>query len=103
MPETPEPWNFTEAQRRQFREAHAEAKRREMTSASHDTPPRQPDENEPLDHPDRDVLDFIDFIDETVARITDADVDEHLRKVLGQAGYRRRHVHGEQAEKEEDQ
>ena len=25
-----EPWNFTEAQRRQFREAHAEAKRKQM-------------------------------------------------------------------------
>ena len=26
-----EPWNFTETQRRQFREAHAEAKRARMT------------------------------------------------------------------------
>lgn len=59
-----------------------------MTSDNHDMPPRQPDENEPLDHPARDVL---DGIDETVARITDANVDEHLRKVLDQAGYRRWH------------
>src|SRR5512142_977321 len=29
-----EPWDFTEAQRRQFREAHAEAKRAEMTKAA---------------------------------------------------------------------
>lgn len=29
---TGEPWNFTEAQRRQFREAHAEAKRKEMAA-----------------------------------------------------------------------
>ena len=27
-----EPWNFTEAQRRQFREAHAEAKRKQMAA-----------------------------------------------------------------------
>jgi hypothetical protein len=30
---TPEPWNFTAAQRLQFREAHAEAKRREAEPA----------------------------------------------------------------------
>jgi hypothetical protein len=30
MTTTPEPWNFTEAQRRQFREAHAAAKRQQM-------------------------------------------------------------------------
>jgi len=48
-----------------------------MTSTNDDTPPRQPDGNKkkPLDQPDRDVL---DFIDETVARITDAEVEEHL-------------------------
>ena len=50
-----------------------------------DMPPRQPDEDEPLEHEAGDVL---DFIDETVAQITDADVDEHLRKVLDRAGYR---------------
>jgi hypothetical protein len=30
MTTTPEPWNFTGAQRRQFREAQAEAKRQQM-------------------------------------------------------------------------
>ena len=50
-----------------------------MTSANHDMPPRQPDE--PVDHP---APDFLDYIDETVTRITNADVDEHLRKVLDQ-------------------
>lgn len=53
-----------------------------MTSDNHDVPPRQPDTNMPLDGRDRDVL---DFIDETVARITDADVEGHLRKILDQA------------------
>ena len=59
-----------------------------MTSANHDTPPRQPDENQQTD-PARDEL---DLIDETVAQITDADVDERLRNVLSQAGYRSRHT-----------
>ena len=56
-----------------------------MTSTNDDTPPRQPDENKkkPLDHPDRDVL---DFIDETVARITDAEVEEHLHFIDEIAG-----------------
>ena len=58
-----------------------------MTSINHGMPSRQPDENEPRDHTDRDIL---DFIDQTVTRITDADVNEHLREVLDQAGYRRR-------------
>ena len=49
-----------------------------------DDMPRQPDEDEPLEHEAGDVL---DFIDETVAQITDADVDEHLRRVLDRAGY----------------
>jgi len=60
-----------------------------MTSANHDMPPRQPDENEPVDHP---APDFLDYIDETVTRITNADVDEHLRKVLDQSGYRSRQI-----------
>ena len=62
-----------------------------MTSANHDMPPRQPDENEPVDHPAPDVL---DYIDETVTRITDPDVDKHLRKVLDQSGYRSRQTEG---------
>jgi hypothetical protein len=33
-----EPWNFTEAQRRQFREAHAEAKRERMAEREHKCP-----------------------------------------------------------------
>lgn len=60
-----------------------------MTTADHGMPPRQPDENEPACPPARDIL---DFIDETVARITDADVDERLRNVLIQAGCRSRHA-----------
>lgn len=59
-----------------------------MTSANHDTPTSQPDENQQTD-PARDEL---DLIDETVAQITDADVDERLRNVLSQAGYRSRHT-----------
>lgn len=60
-----------------------------MTSANHDMPPRQPHENEQADKPARDEL---DLIDETVAQITDADVDERLRDVLNRAGYRSRHT-----------
>lgn len=60
-----------------------------MTSANHDMPPRQPEESKPADKPAPDVL---DFIDETVARITDTDVDDRLRDVLSQAGYRSRHT-----------
>jgi hypothetical protein len=51
-----------------------------------DMPPRHPDEDEPLKDEAGDIL---DFIDKTVAQITDADVDEHLRNVLDQAGYSR--------------
>jgi hypothetical protein len=36
-----------------------------------------------------DECDVLDFIDRTVAQITGAEIDGHLRKVLGQAGYRR--------------
>lgn len=62
-----------------------------MTSANHDMPPRQPDENESAETPARDEL---DYIDQTVAQITDADVDERLRDVLSQTGYRSRHAGG---------
>jgi hypothetical protein len=48
-----------------------------------DMTPRQPDENEQLEL----VGDPLDLVDEIVARITDADVYEHLRKVLSQSGY----------------
>lgn len=58
-----------------------------MTSANNDMPPQLPGEDEPSVRPDRDVL---DFINETAMRISDADVDEHLHKVLDQAGYRSR-------------
>jgi hypothetical protein len=54
-----------------------------MTSSNDDMPPRQPDENEPLYHPARDVL---DFIDEIVGQITDAEIQEHLSKVIDQTG-----------------
>jgi hypothetical protein len=56
-----------------------------MTSTSNDMPPRQPNENEPADHPARDEL---DIIDEAVARITDDDIEKHLRQVLDRAGCR---------------
>jgi vacuolar-type H+-ATPase subunit H len=49
-----------------------------------DMNPRQPDEDEPIEDLVGDVL---DLVDKTVARITDAEVDEHLRKVLSQSGY----------------
>lgn len=57
-----------------------------MTSTSSNTPARRQDGHKPADHHNRDVL---DVIDETVARITDADIDEHLRRVLERAGYYR--------------
>src|SRR4051812_4816271 len=47
-------------------------------------PPRQPDEEQPLEQLFTDVL---GLVDETVAQITDAEVSEHLRKALGQAGF----------------
>lgn len=60
-----------------------------MTSANRDMPPQQPHENPPADNPARDEL---DLIDETVAQITDADVDERLRSILSRAGYHSRHA-----------
>ena len=48
-----------------------------------DMNPRQPDEDEPIEELLGDVL---DLVDKTVARITDAEVDEHLRKALSQPG-----------------
>ena len=48
-----------------------------------DMPPRQPDEDEPIEELLGDVL---DLVDETVARITDAEVDVHLRKALSRTG-----------------
>lgn len=45
---------------------------------------RQPDEDEPL----QDLIgEVLDLTDQTVARITDADVDKHLRAVLTRSGY----------------
>ncbi len=49
-----------------------------------DMTPRQPDEGEPREELRGDEL---DLVDETVARITDAEVNEHLRKVLHQPRY----------------
>jgi cell division septum initiation protein DivIVA len=49
-----------------------------------DMTPRQRDEDEPIEELLGDVL---DLVDKTVARITDTEVDEHLRKVLNQSGY----------------
>jgi NAD dependent epimerase/dehydratase family len=55
-----------------------------------DMTPRQPDENEPLEQ----IGDELDLVDETVARITNTEVNEHLRKVLSRSGYGglRRHI-----------
>lgn len=50
-----------------------------MTGINPATPAGQPDDSEP-----RDVL---DFIDETVARITDDDIEDRLHKTLRHAGY----------------
>jgi RNA polymerase sigma-70 factor (sigma-E family) len=49
-----------------------------------DMTPRQPDEGQP---PEQLLGDALDLVDETVARITDAEVSEHLRTVLSQSGY----------------
>jgi len=49
-----------------------------------DMPPRQPDEDESLEKLLGDVL---DLVDQTVERITDAEVNERLREVLSQSGY----------------
>src|SRR5579871_5600175 len=58
-----------------------------MTSSAHDNSPGQPDEGEPDDSRTKDI---IDYIDESVASITDADIDDHLSKALRLAGYRER-------------
>jgi DNA-binding transcriptional MerR regulator len=55
-----------------------------MTRTNGDMPQHQPDTDKPLDPADRDDL---QIIDETVTRITDAEVDKHLHNVLAQAGY----------------
>lgn len=55
-----------------------------MTSINGDMSPRQLADDKPLEHPTHDVL---DFIDQTVARITDAEVDERLRGILGFADH----------------
>src|SRR5690348_343647 len=49
-----------------------------------DMPLRQQDENEPLEQVFAAVL---DLVDKTVARVTDAEVGEHLRRVLNQTGH----------------
>jgi cell division septum initiation protein DivIVA len=49
-----------------------------------DTHLPQPDESEPLEQLFADVF---TLVDKTVARITDAEVDEHLRSVLNQSGH----------------
>jgi hypothetical protein len=49
-----------------------------------DLPPRQPEENEPTGDK---IVDEVDLVNESVARITDAEVNEHLRRVLSQSGY----------------
>jgi F0F1-type ATP synthase membrane subunit b/b' len=49
-----------------------------------DLPPRRPDETGPAAGK---ISDEIDLIDESVARITDAQVNEHLRRVLRRSGY----------------
>jgi glycosyltransferase involved in cell wall biosynthesis len=49
-----------------------------------DMTPRQPGEDEPLEQLFSGVF---DLVDKTVARITDAEVNEHLRMVLSDSGY----------------
>jgi hypothetical protein len=49
-----------------------------------DMTPRQPDDQEPLAQL---FGELFDLVDETVERVTDDDVEEHLRRVLGQTGY----------------
>src|SRR5260370_20922818 len=39
------------------------------------------------DTPDRVIRDELDAVDETVAKITDAEVEEQLRRVLDQSGH----------------
>jgi cellulose biosynthesis protein BcsQ len=56
-----------------------------MTDTSNGMSSHEHDENQPPDRPARDVL---DSIDETVAQITDAEVNEQLRNVLDQTGHR---------------
>jgi hypothetical protein len=46
-----------------------------------DMTPRQPDDTEPLSG------DELDLIDQAVARITDTEVNEHLRRALNQSGH----------------
>jgi outer membrane protein OmpA-like peptidoglycan-associated protein len=48
-----------------------------------DMTPRQPDGEEPVEQLFGDVF---DLVDETVARITNAEIDEHLRRVLSKKG-----------------
>ena len=58
-----------------------------MTPDRDMTPGQPPGEDESAEHTPRDAL---DYIDQTVAHITDAEVEEHLRRILDQAGYRPR-------------
>lgn len=58
-----------------------------MTSTNYGAVPRQQDASDPLD----DARDLLDEIEETVARITDADVERRLREVLDRTGYRPTH------------
>jgi hypothetical protein len=55
-----------------------------MTSINGDMSSGQPADDEPPEYPAHDVL---DFIDQTVARITDAEVDKRLRGILGSADH----------------
>jgi cell division septum initiation protein DivIVA len=50
-----------------------------MTAPHDKTPRRPPDEGEPIEHTPDDAL---DYIDQTVAQITPAEIEEHLHKVL---------------------
>src|SRR5690242_4290817 len=49
-----------------------------------DMSPRHPSD---CDTPDRVIGDDLDAVDETVAQITDAEVEEQLRRVLDQSGH----------------
>jgi len=56
-------------------------------NTSDDIPSPQPEDDEPLDQLFAEVG---TLVDETVSQITDAEVDEHLRKAFTQPGHSRR-------------
>lgn len=70
-----------------------------MSSMNGGMSPHRPADDEPLARPAHDVL---DFIDQTAARITDAEVDERLREILGRADHDRHTDLVQQADEDAD-